>query len=188
MVTIFHCHPILKAVHIIITGFLFLFIVALLFGKQQSPDSSSVVPFVAVAVYAVAPFAHWAVVSEGGVSSTTLVWLTLPYLQVRVCHPPICKGGTGCGSLPAPPPRETPPTWHSRPLGLLPSALAPAHPIRWLHCHHHLRHHHHQMGASGIIQEVLVDLKIRQTILPPGMLTWYYLAGWLAQERPTVCL
>ena len=80
LVTIFHCHPILRAAHLSVVCLLFTSVILLHFGRD---NSAPILPFVGIAVYAVAPLAHWATVSEStSVSSTTFAWLLLPYLQV----------------------------------------------------------------------------------------------------------
>jgi len=84
LVTIFHCHPILRAAHLSVVCLLFTSVILLHFGRGGKRDTSAapILPFVGIAVYAVAPLAHWATVSEStSVSSTTFAWLLLPYLQ-----------------------------------------------------------------------------------------------------------
>ena len=139
LVTIFHCYPILRAAHLSVVCLLFTSVILLHFGRGGKRDTSAapILPFVGIAVYAVAPLAHWATVSEStSVSSTTFAWLLLPYLQVTLQVPTIwfmyimCKGWAWSGCLPAWPARETPPPWHCRPLGLLSPTLAWAHLFR----------------------------------------------------------
>ena len=92
LVTIFHCHPILRAAHLSVVCLLFTSVILLHFGRGGKRDTSAapILPFVGIAVYAVAPLAHWATVSEStSVSSTTFAWLLLPYLQVTLQVPTI---------------------------------------------------------------------------------------------------
>jgi len=83
LVTIFHCYPILRAAHLSVVCLLFTSVILLHFGRGWRRNASApILPFVGIAVYAVAPLAHWATVSEStSVSSTTFAWLLLPYLQ-----------------------------------------------------------------------------------------------------------
>ena len=98
LVTIFHCHPFIRTTHLAVICLLFTSVVVLNFGKSGR-DSSPILPFIGIAVYAVAPLAHWASVSERTVDATTFAWLLLPYLQVTCLHLAttfICaKGGLG---------------------------------------------------------------------------------------------
>ena len=100
LVAIFHCHPLLRAAHLSVICLLFTSVILLHFGREKRRDTAApVLPFVGIAVYAVAPLAHWATVAEStSVSVTTFAWLLLPYLQVN-SHPPpslsCAKGGLG---------------------------------------------------------------------------------------------
>ena len=90
LVTIFHCHPILRAAHLSVVCLLFTSVILLHFGRGGKRDTSAapILPFVGIAVYAVAPLAHWATVSESAsVSVTTFAWLLLPYIQVTSQFP-----------------------------------------------------------------------------------------------------
>jgi len=83
LVAIFHCHPLLRAAHLSVICLLFTSVILLHFGREKRRDTAApVLPFVGIAVYAVAPLAHWATVAEStSVSVTTFAWLLLPYLQ-----------------------------------------------------------------------------------------------------------
>jgi len=81
LVTIFHCHPLLRDAHLAVVCLLFTSVILLHFARGGG-DTAPTLPFIGIAVYAVAPLAHWATVSEStSVSVTTFAWLFLPYLQ-----------------------------------------------------------------------------------------------------------
>ena len=108
LVTIFHCHPLLRDAHLAVVCLLFTSVILLHFARGGG-DTAPTLPFVGIAVYAVAPLAHWATVSEStSVSVTTFAWLFLPYLQVTLpsCHHLVdtCEGRAWGGGLPASPP------------------------------------------------------------------------------------
>ena len=77
----FPCHPLLKAVHLIIVCLLFTSVALQLFGKKKEV-SAPIVPFIGIGVYAVAPIIHSAIVSESQISIASVAWLFLPHLLV----------------------------------------------------------------------------------------------------------
>ena len=77
----FPCHPLLRATHLIIVCLLFASIAFLQFGKKKE-GSAAIVSFVGIALYAVAPIVHSAIVSESQISIASIAWLFLPHVQV----------------------------------------------------------------------------------------------------------
>ena len=115
----FPCHPLLKAVHLIIVCLLFTSVAVQLFGKKKEV-SAPIVPFIGIGVYAVAPIVHSAIVSESGISIASVAWLYLPHLlvinkkNILFLHLilRIAKGWLGSGGLSASFSREPSSCWH----------------------------------------------------------------------------
>ena len=87
----FPCHPLLRATHLIIVCLLFASVSFHLFGKKRE-GSAAIVPFVGIALYAVAPIVHSAIVSGSPISIASIARLFLPHLQVTsiVRMVPLC--------------------------------------------------------------------------------------------------
>ena len=87
----FPCHPLLRATHLIIVCLLFASVSFHLFGKRRE-GSAAIVPFVGIALYAVAPIVHSAIVSGSPISIASIARLFLPHLQVTfiVRMVPLC--------------------------------------------------------------------------------------------------
>ena len=77
----FPCHPILRATHLIVVCLLFASVARQLFGKKKE-GSATILPFMGIALYAVAPIVHSAIVSESEISIASIAWLFLPHLLV----------------------------------------------------------------------------------------------------------
>ena len=77
----FPCHPLLRATHLIVVCLLFASVARQLFGKKKE-GSAPILPFMGIALYAVAPIVHSAIVSESEISIASIAWLFLPHLLV----------------------------------------------------------------------------------------------------------
>ena len=77
----FPCHPLLRATHLIAVCLLFASVARQLFGEKKE-GSAPILPFMGIALYAVAPIVHSAIVSESDISIASIAWLFLPHLLV----------------------------------------------------------------------------------------------------------
>ena len=85
LATIFPCHPLLRAAHLIVVCLLFAS-TALLQLRKRREGSAPTIIFIGIALYVVAPIAHSVTVSKSSISIAHIVWLLLPYLQVAPPH------------------------------------------------------------------------------------------------------
>jgi len=81
LATTFPCHPLLRATHLVIVCLLFTSVAFLQFGRRKKEGFATIVSFVGIALYAVAPIAHSAIVSESQISIGSIAWFFLPYVQ-----------------------------------------------------------------------------------------------------------
>jgi len=80
LATIFPCHPLLRAAHLIVVCLLFAS-TALLQLRKRREGSAPTIIFIGIALYAVTPLTHSAIVSKSSISIAHIAWLLLPYLQ-----------------------------------------------------------------------------------------------------------